>query len=387
MAKKLESRAVFLDTASAMPLLSEVRDALLAQLLEEESLKWGWNLDGQHRIGLFLKERYQQDLMCFLESLGVAPIEWYWTSGATESNNWAVAILGAQTHIQHLVLHPLLHSSLEKSAIRLAQEKGWTYEYLTVLKDEEQEIDQKLSQICDPRHVAYLSSWGDNELGLYDQKMKNIAAFFHQAGAWVHLDLAQSFAKSTIDMHALPCSSAAISAHKIGAFCGLGALYIKTVAQKHISSIFVGGRQQYAKRAGTLPLVLIYAFFEAVRAWTLTERYKKHCERLSLRIQNHVLDRSWLLSLSPIHLEERLSHIYSFLILSEHAEKMIVSLKEKGFSFSQASTCHLGQPAPSLLRYGIDPLSQKNMVRMSVGPANTQEEIDLFFSALDHCKL
>jgi len=348
----------YCDSAATMPILPEVWTEL--QKIHEHSVKKGINISSVHACGHHFHQIYEKRLEHFLSNIGATAREWFWTSGATESNTWALRIaLLNRPECNHLVLHPLLHSSLLEPAMEHANQYGLRVSFLTL--DSDYQISFHNEHI--DHNTIVLLPIGDNEIGSL-QKDWGVIEKMKNSGAWIHGDAAQSFGKIEMNFSKIPFDSVTISGHKMGALIGIGALYLRLRPQKKVVPIFRGGGQQFGFRSGTLPYHLIMAFLAAFEVWhssDIRERLKYIGNRMRDTCKAHLI--------TPVY--SCLPHICT-IYDPKWSTKQILELATK-LTYSQGSACQKGKGSEALFKIGYDLNAQRRIIRLSLGLQNFED--------------
>ncbi|MCX7878952.1 MAG: aminotransferase class V-fold PLP-dependent enzyme, partial [Ignavibacteria bacterium] len=210
---------IYLDNASTTPVDPEVKDAMLPWLGE----KFG-NPSSLHSLGREAKVMIEDTRDMIAEFLKIRPSELFFTSGGTESNNFALigtamSFLGKKKKI---ISSPVEHSSVLETLKFLNKKYGFEIIYTGVTKSGEAVIDKNQTDedvciIC-IMHV-------NNELGT----VSNIRSVRENVpeNILIHSDCVQSLGKIELNLSELGCSTASFSAHKIYGPKGIGAIYVK----------------------------------------------------------------------------------------------------------------------------------------------------------------
>lgn len=298
-----------------------------------------------------------------------APVEAIaFTSGATESNNWALkGLLTAPGQSRRrIVTLATEHSSVLETADYLASIGA----QLTIVPVRESglvdlgDLARALGE-----DVALVSVMAvNNEIGVV-QDLAAIAALAHGVGAVVHVDAAQGFGKVPLDVEAMGIDLMSITAHKIHGPKGVGALYRRPFTV--ITPLLHGGGQEDG-RSGTLPTALIAGLGEAARlAGAGMAGDREHAlglrERLlaSLDVPHRVngcLDRRW-----PGNLSLSFPGVFAPLIR-----------ELPGLAISAGSACAAvtGRPSHVLKALGLSDAEARASLRLGFGRFTTAAEID-----------
>ena len=354
---------LYLDYGATTPLDPAVADAMAP---------WGvagfGNPHSAHLWGYKAKAAVEQARSEVAGLVG-APVEAIaFTSGATESNNWALkGLLTAPGQSRRrIVTLATEHSSVLETAQYLAAIGA----HLTVVPVRSNglvdlgDLERALGE-----DVALVSVMAvNNEIGVV-QDLAAIGRLAHGVGAVFHVDAAQGFGKIPIDVEAMGIDLMSITAHKIYGPKGVGALYRRPFTV--ITPLLHGGGQEDG-RSGTLPTALIAGLGAAARiagqrmaddrahALSLRERL---LAQLSVPVHvNGCLDRRW-----PGNLN-----------LSFPGVAVPLIQRLPGLAISSGSACAAvtGRPSHVLTALGLDAATAKASLRLGFGRFTTADEID-----------
>jgi cysteine desulfurase len=181
--------------------------------------------------------------------IGATPREVVFTSGATESNNFAIHGVAsrAATARRHIVVSAIEHKAVLESANRLTA-GGWRVSIASVGPDGRLDLDAFGRLVNDDTALVSVMA-ANNEVGVL-QPMAEIAAIAHRHGALFHTDAAQAVGKIPVDVEAMGIDLLSLTGHKMYGPKGCGALYIRKKTE--IAPLLVGGGQERGLRSGTL---------------------------------------------------------------------------------------------------------------------------------------
>src|SRR5262249_51408796 len=186
------------------------------------------------------------------------PAEVYFTSGGTESNNWAVLGSAGEPRDAHLVVAPIEHSSVVAAAREL-ERRGARITWLSV--DGEGRVNPAdVAAAIGPDTALVSVGWANGEIGTV-QPIAEIAAVCRERGVRLHTDAVQAFGKLPVDARDVDLCS--LSAHKIGGPKGTGALIVRRGLE--LRPLLFGGSQERGARPGTENVAGIAGFAAAVR--------------------------------------------------------------------------------------------------------------------------
>ncbi len=303
------------------------------------------------------------------------PSEIVFTSGATEANNQALkgvayALLDKGNHI---VTTKVEHPAVSNTCAFL-QRAGFSVTYVDVdcngLVDPE-EIRQAIQY--DTILVSVMQA--NNETGTL-LPIKEIGRIAHEEGVLFHSDMVQCLGKIDIDMADLNVDLAAFSGHKLYAPKGIGALYVREGLD--IENLVHGGSQEMGRRGGTENMIGIAAFGKACEI--AAEEMGEQAALMEL-LRTRLLEGLYDL-IEDVHLNgdmvRRLPNTLNMSFEFVEAESLLIALDLEGIAVSAGSACSSGSTGPSqvLLAMGLEPLRCQSAIRMSLGRANNEEDIE-----------
>ncbi|HAK22693.1 MAG TPA: cysteine desulfurase NifS [Desulfovibrio sp.] len=365
----MEGKRVYLDHAATTPL----SEAALSAMTECFREGWG-NASSLYQTGRRAKARLEQARRDIARCMGVSPEEIYFTSGGSESDNWAVK--GVMTRFQpgqaHLITTAIEHPAL-LNACAFLEKQG--YEMTWVSPDARGRIDPedvRKAVRTDTKLISVMAA--NNEVGTVEP-IREIAALAHEQGVPVHTDAVQMiglFPRLAEDSGADMLS---LSAHKFGGPKGIGLLYIRKGTK--IEPLIHGGEQERGFRASTenVPSAvgMAAAFLEAARdAESHINRLTKLRVLLLDAIRREIPDV--IVNGDPEH------HLPGHLHLTipgVRDEALIPLLDLNGVEASAGSACTAGSFVEShvLKAMGVPGNLLRSSLRLTLSPAQTEEEL------------
>jgi cysteine desulfurase len=301
--------------------------------------------------------------------------EIYFTSGGSESDNWAIKGIAfankdkgkhiITTNIEH---HAVLHTC------QYLQKQGFKISYLPV--ESNGVIDVKKLQRAITKETILISiMFANNEIGSI-QPIKKIGEIAKKNNIYFHSDAVQAVGNINIDVNDLNIDLLSLSAHKINGPKGVGALYIKEGTNIH--NLIHGGEQERRKRAGTENVAGIVGLGKAIeinttniqtKTKTLTKLRDYTIEQIEKRIPDTVVNGDR---------KDRLSNNINICFKYIEGESMLLMLDMKGICASSGSACTSGSLEPShvLLAIGLPHEIAHGSLRLTLGVDNTEKEID-----------
>jgi cysteine desulfurase len=365
-------KVIYLDHAATTPCDPAVVEAMLPWHAEQFG-----NPSTVYSLGLTASAALEQSRETVARILGAEPDEIYFTSGGTESDNWAVQ--GA-ADIQRNKGRHIVTSSIEHHAVletvEFLEKRG--YEVTRVPVDKIGLVDPgdiKKALRADTVVVSVMHA--NNEIGTI-QPLAEIATLTQEAGVPFHTDAVQTVGKMPLDVKALGIDMLSASGHKLYGPKGVGFLYLRK--RTRITPLLHGGGQEKNRRAGTHNVPGIVGLAKALEI--AAERMGEAAVR-----EGELRDRLWngLKDTIPnIYLNGDPGHglpgILNFRLEGIEGESMILMLDMEGICVSSGSACTTGSLEPShvLLATGIPAEDAHGSLRISLGRSTASEDIDHF---------
>ena len=321
------------------------------------------------------------------ELIGARSNEIVFLSGGTEANNLAIRGLceAVEPHGRHIITSSIEHSSV-RGICEALEKLGWQITRLPAYDDGIVKVDDVRSAL---RSETVLISvmLANNEIGTI-QPIQEIGAVVRgertqgRKHLWLHTDAVQAAGRIPIEVDELGCDFLSLSAHKLYAPKGVGALYIRRGAR--ISAQNVGGHQERERRAGTEAVPGVVAFGVAARI-ARKELKRRHDDAKELRqkFEAAVAER-----ISDVvfngHRKRRLSHISNISFRFIEGQSLLISLDLEGIAVSTGSACSSGtlEPSPVIRALGRNDELARGAIRFSFGKDNTAAEVEYVVDAL-----
>jgi len=365
-------KVIYLDHASTTPADPEVVTAMSPWHTEEFG-----NPSTVYSLGLTAAQAVNEARESIAPAVGADPEEIYFTSGGTESDNWA--ILGTaeaqQKKGRHLVTSAIEHHAVLES-MEYLERHGCEITRIPV--DGGGLVDpESVRRAIRPDTILVSIMHANNEVGTV-QPIAEIGKITREAGVLLHVDAVQTAGKLPLDIEELGVDMLSVSAHKLYGPKGIGFMYLRK--RTRISPLFHGGGQEKGRRAGThnvpgiagmakaFELATVRMAEDAVREAALRDRLWRG---LSENIESIYLNGDPVRRL-PNNLNVRLDGI--------EGEAMILMLDMEGICVSSGSACTTGSLEPShvLLALGIPAEQAHGSLRVTLGRGTTDEDIDHF---------
>ena len=375
-------RKVYLDHSATTPVDRRVVEAMLPYLTE----KFG-NASSVHLFGQEARAAADRARRQVARLIGARANEIIFTSGGTEANNLAIRGVCelAESHGRHIIASSIEHPSV-RGAIESLEKRGWSVTRLPVYEDGIVRTEDVRSAL---RAETILISvmMANNEIGTI-QPIKEIGEVIKEERRrghrylWFHSDAVQAAGRLPIDVDYLGCDLLSISAHKIYAPKGTGALFLRRGVR--LTPQLVGGHQERERRAGTEPIANIVAFGAAAELASreMTER-NEHTRHLRDRFERAVAESIDDIALNGDR-ERRLPHLSNISFRFIEGEGLLIHLDMQGVAVSTGSACSSGtlEPSPVIRALGRDEELARGAIRFSFGKDNTDDDIDYALTAL-----
>ena len=356
---------IYADNAATTKLDIEAFEAMKPYLLDEYG-----NASQPYSFARKPKKALKEARQLIAQCINADPDEIFFTSGGTESDNWA--ILGAmfQCERDKLVTTPIEHHAV-LHACEVAERQGCLLKYIPVSLSGIIAVDDARG-IIDSDTALVSIMIVNNEIGTI-QPIKELCAIAHKNGALFHTDAVQAVGHINIDVKELGVDLLSASAHKFNGPKGIGFLYIKRGTP--ISSYINGGAQEFGMRAGTENVASIVGMAVALKnSCASLNLSKEHCRQLKLAL----IERLEAAGIDFIlnSKDESVSNIISLSIRGASGEALLHRLDLMGISISTGSACNSVNDELShvIQAIGVDPNYAYGTIRVSFSKDNTIDE-------------
>lgn len=369
-------KRIYLDNAATTPLSDEARAAM-----QPYGAELFGNADSRHSFGRDAAAALASARARIAGCIGAAPEEIYFTSGGTESDNWALKGAAFAKGRGRVIVSAVEHPAVYESARQL-ERLGYPLSVLPV--DGEGFVrPQSLADAVGEDVVLVSVMTANNETGSI-QPVRELADIAHSCGALFHTDAVQAAGSIPLDVKALGCDMLSLSAHKFGGPKGFGALYVKEGVR--LEALHSGGEQERGRRGGTSDVAGAVGTAAALEA--AVARMREESARVRALKESFVRRVREGISGVCIHgtldAERTLPGIVNLGFDGVTGEEILFSLDLAGVAASNGSACSAGSTAPSrtLLAMGLSPAEAKGAVRFSFGRGNTEDDAEEAFAAL-----
>ena len=371
---------VYLDSSAS----TCVQPAVLEAMLPYFSGGFG-NPSSLHSPGRAARQAVEDARARIAGTIGARDAEIVFTSGGTESNNLALkgVAFANRSRGRHVILSAIEHDSVLNSARWLAAQ-GFEATKLPVDGEGFVEPARLAAAIrSDTTIVSVMHA--NNEIGTLEP-IEELGALCRERGVYFHSDACQSFPYIAIDVRRMAVDLLTINAHKIGGPKGVGALYVREGTA--IMPWQHGGGHERGLRSSTENVPGIVGFAVAAE---LCSRRRDDATAHAARLRDKIIDR--LLSDVPgAYLngprDRRLPNNVNvgFRGLEGEAIRLLFALDDAGFAVSTGSACSSNEaenkPSHVLAAIGRNGVEARGALRVTLGPDNTEDEIDRFLDVL-----
>ncbi len=361
--------SIYLDHAATTPLDRDIFEKIAPYYTDTFG-----NADSPHTIGRRAMQAVDTARDTLAALLHAKHNEIYFTSGGTESDNWA--ILGAARAMReqgrtHIVISSIEHHAALHAAKTLEQE-GFSVTYMPVNAGGRVETNALKAAITENTGLVALM-WVNNETGVL-QPIERACDLAHEKGALFFTDAVQAAPYLPIDVQKLGVDMLSFSGHKFHGVKGSGGLYIKNGVK--IKKLVGGGEQERGLRGGTVNVpsvvALALAYEKTRREQTETNEKIKALSALFLRE---------IASLDGVvrngDAENALPSILNLRFAGVENTAFLYTMDLKGVCLAAGSACASASVKPShvLTAMGLTERAAKESVRFSFGKTNTEDEI------------
>ncbi|MCQ1536334.1 cysteine desulfurase NifS [Methanosarcina sp. KYL-1] len=372
-----EKRFVYMDHAATTFTKPEVAEAMMPFLKEHFG-----NPSSLYSIGREAKEAVESAREQLAKALGAKPEEVYFTSGGTESDNWAVkgTALARQERGNHIITTPIEHHAVLYPCEYL-ETKGFEVTYLLV--DRYGLVDPADVEAAIREDTTLISvMYANNEIGTLEP-VPEIGKIAKEHGVPFHTDAVQVIGKIPLDMQGKhkDIDMLSLSSHKFYGPKGVGALYIREGTE--IDNYMHGGGQERGRRAGTENVAGIVGMGKAIELATANiEAHNEKIRKMRDRLKDGVLEIPHC-RLNG-HPEKRLPGNLNFSFEYIEGESLLLMLDQLGVCCSTGSACSSGSSEPShvLRAIGLPPKIAQGSLRLTLGDADSEEDVDYVLEVL-----
>jgi cysteine desulfurase len=366
-----------MDHNATTPLAEPVADRMMAVLRQEFG-----NPSSVHHFGQRAKAVVDEARSAVAELIGGDPTEVIFTSGGTESDNFALR--GAAEALEpsgrrHLISTGIEHEAVLNTLKALAR-RGWQTTLLPVGTSGLVTAEALTAALTDQTAVVSIMH-ANNEIGTI-QPVAELTRLAKARGAVVHTDAVQTAGKIPVNVKALGVDLLSLSAHKFYGPKGVGALWVRRGLR--LLPFMTGGKQERGRRSGTENVAAIAGMGVAARlAMAKMAEEASRLASLRDRLEQRILQAvpGTAVNGDP---DRRVTNTTNISFDRVEAESLLIALDLEGVAVSTGSACSSGTLEPShvLKAMGLPAHRTQNSIRFSLGTANTEADVDRVVAVL-----
>lgn len=368
----------YLDNSATTRCYEEVRDIVVKTMMEDYG-----NPSSMHLKGVETEQYLKRSAAIIAKTMKVQEKEIYFTSGGTESNNWALygTAMANRRRGMHIITTQIEHAAISAPLAAL-EDQGFTVTRLGVMRDGCVDLEELEAAITDETILVSVM-YVNNEIGTVEPiqqigeliKKKNPNTLFH-------VDAIQAYGKFRIYPKRMKIDLLSASGHKIHGPKGIGFLYIGDKVK--INPMILGGGQQKGMRSGTDNVPGVAGL--GVAAEIMYKNLDQNLEQMR-KVRHHMLEGLAEIDDVIIHgpsEEEAAPYILHASFMGIRSEVLLHSLEDKGIYVSAGSACssHKRAGSATLTAIGCSKPEMEAGVRFSFAETTTIEEIDYTLQVL-----
>ena len=371
-----EKRIVYMDHSATTYVRKEVLEAMIPYHTE-----FFGNPSSIYSITRVTKKAIDTAREQVAKALGAEPDEIYFTSGGSESDNWAIKGIAWANRKKgnHIITSSIEHHAVLHTCQYLEKE-GFTVTYLPV--DQYGLVDPaELEKAITDQTILISVMYANNEIGTIEP-VTELGAIARKHKIPFHTDAVQVIGNVPVDVKAQNIDLLSLSAHKFYGPKGVGALYIRKGTK--IDNLIHGGGQERRRRAGTENIAGIVGLGKAIELATADiEGHNRKIRALRDRLMKGILDTIPDSHLNG-HPEKRLPGNINISFSFIEGEGILLWLDDEGICASTGSACTSGSLEPShvLLATGLPVEISHGSLRLTLGNVNTDADVDFVLEVL-----
>lgn len=371
-----EKRTVYMDHSATTYVRKDVLDAMIPYFTDHFG-----NPSSVYHIARDSKSAIDTARARVAGAIGAEPDEIYFTSGGSESDNWAIKGIAFANRKKgsHIITTRIEHHAVLHTCEYLEKE-GFTVTYLPVDQYGLVNPDDLKNAITD-KTILISIMYANNEIGTIEP-IAELGAIARRHNIPFHTDAVQAIGNVPIEVNAQNIDLLSLSAHKFYGPKGVGALYIRKGMK--IDNLIHGGGQERRRRAGTENIAGIVGLGVAIGIATGDiEGHNMRIRALRDRLLTGILEKIPHTHLNG-HPEKRLPGNINISFEFIEGESMLLWLDEEGICASTGSACTSGSLEPShvLMATGLPVEISHGSLRLTLGDANTDADVDFVLSVL-----
>jgi cysteine desulfurase len=369
-------RTIYMDHSATTFVKPEVLESMIPYFTEHFG-----NPSSLYGIARYSKKAIDTARMQTAKALGADPDEVYFTSGGSESDNWAIKgiALANRKRGNHIITTRIEHHAVLHTC-QFLEKEGFEITYLPV--DQYGLVSPvDLEKAITDKTILISVMYANNEIGTIEP-VAELGAIARKHKVYFHTDAVQAIGNIPIDVKSQNIDLLSLSAHKFYGPKGIGALYIRKGVR--IGNLIHGGGQERKRRAGTENIAGIVGLGTAIElATTDITGHNAKIRTMRDRLIRGVLEKIPNSRLNG-HPEKRLPGNFNVSFEFIEGESMLLLLDDEGVCASTGSACTSGSLEPShvLLATGLPVEISHGSLRLTLGDANTEADVDFVLEVL-----
>lgn len=370
------NKFIYLDHAATTFIKDDVLEEMKPYLIENFG-----NPSSIYKLGRLNKISIENSRLKVAEALHSQPDEIIFTSGGTESDNWAIKGIAYANKDKgnHIITTSIEHSAVKKCC-EFLETQGFEITYLPV--NEYGVISLKDLKSSIKKNTILISiMFANNEVGTI-QPIKEIGNIAKERNIYFHTDAVQVVGNIQLNVDEYNIDLLSLSAHKFYGPKGIGVLYIRN--NTNIIQLLHGGTQEFGFRAGTENVANIIGLGKAIEL--STRNIKSNSEKIMILKNKFISDILNTIPNSYLNgdITNSLSGIVNFSFSNVNAKFLTSVLDQKGIFVSNGSACNCSKDNLSHVLLAMHKSNEiaSSAIRFSFGEENTQDEINYVIQIL-----
>lgn len=369
-------KKIYMDYAATTPTHPDVLKETEPYFREEFG-----NPSSVHSFGRSNREKVEKAREQVALAIGAEPEEVVFTSGGTESDNYALIGIAFKKRDKgnHIITSPIEHYAVLETC-KFLEKQGFKVTYLPVDKDGLVDPEDIKKAITDQTILVSIMH-ANNEIGTIEP-IAEIGELLKEREICFHVDAVQTVGILDVRVAELQADLLSISAHKFYGPKGIGGLYIRKGTELEV--LIHGGHQEKERRAGTENVPGIIGFGKAMEiASGEKAEYREKLVLLRQKLITGILESVDNVYLNG-HPQKRLPNNVNLGFEFIEGESLFLNLDSQGIACSSGSACtsDTAEPSHVLLAIGVPIVLARGSLRFSIGRWTTEEDVDYLLSVL-----
>ena len=354
---------IYADYAATTPLDEEVFEKMKSCFFEDFA-----NPSSVHCLGRSAAKNIEEARKIIAEIINCQKNEIYFTSGGTESDNWAISGYVKANNVKHIITSQIEHHAV-LNVCKDLEKQGVKVTYLPVDFSGRINTEKLIESITEETGLISIMT-ANNEIGTI-QDINKIGVIAEKYKIPFHTDAVQALGSIDIDVNKLNISMLSASAHKFYGPKGIGFLYIKNGLK--VKNIFEGGAQERDRRPGTVNTPAVVGMAYALKkAYDNKEENNKIIKQRIDAVKDIVLKNLPDVEING-DLVNRLSGNLSLKFKNVQSEGLLVLLDMMGVCVSAGAACSAGAVKASHVLEAIN-ASDGGTIRVSLSHKTSEED-------------